>query len=89
MSQPDGSYPRLNGALLASGKYSGMIVSLVGKFGAAVPEQFVCCDNATIQLDMQQAEIAHIPQGTVVEIVGQVQSPNQVVVSTVLLVQSY
>jgi hypothetical protein len=34
----------------------------------------------TIQLDSSAAEIDHIPHGTIVEIVGQVQGPTQVAV---------
>jgi len=80
MSQPDGSYPRLNGALLATNKYNNLIASLVGQFGGSGGDQFVCCDGATIQLDSSAAEIDHIPHGTIVEIVGQVQGPTQVAV---------
>ena len=79
MSQPDGSYPRLNGALLGSGNYEGHIVSLVGKFGGDPQHQFVGCDNVTVPIDTQQAEGMHLLPGTIAEIVGQVAAPNMVV----------
>ena len=79
MSQPDGSYPRLNGALLGSGNYEGQIVSLVGKFGGDPQHQFVGCDNVTVPIDTQQAEGMHLLPGTIAEIVGQVAAPNMVV----------
>lgn len=83
MAQPDGSYPRLNGALLCSGHFEGQIVSLVGQFGGDPQHQFVCCDNVTVPIDTQQAEGMHMPSGTIAEIVGQAASPNSVVVSAI------
>ena len=80
MSQPDGSYPRLNGAMLGSGKYNGKIVSLVGKFDAS-QKHFECCDKMTVELDTAQADGMQIIPGTIAEIVGLVQSPSNLMVS--------
>ena len=80
MSQPDGSYPRLNGAMLGSGKYNGKIVSLVGKFDAS-QKHFECCDKMTVELDTAQADGIQIIPGTIAEIVGLVQSPSNLMVS--------
>lgn len=70
----DGAYPRLNAAMMATGKYDGEIVSLVGKFSPSGNDHFVCCDQGTIQLDLQHANLSHVPQEIVVEVVGQVTS---------------
>ena len=84
MSQPDGSYPRLNAALLRSGKYSEMIVSLVGRVKGSNGTQvsFECADGEIVQVSTEHGEIPPgLPADAVVEIVGQVLSPNDVAVS--------
>lgn len=78
--QADGAYPRLNAGMLASGKYTNMIVSLVGKF--VTESSFQCCDGVTVQLSRDHAELPamDLSSGMVVEIVGQVSSPTLVAV---------
>jgi hypothetical protein len=78
--QADGAYPRLNAAMVGSGKYNGMIVSLVGKFLS--PVQFQCCDGGTVELSGDHADLSEMDfnSGMVVEIVGQVSSPTLVAV---------
>ena len=62
MSQPDGSYPRLNSKKLNSGEYATMIVSLVGKFvpnsqmGTTV--DFLCCDQGRVSISLEHVEQA-------------------------------
>jgi hypothetical protein len=56
----EGYYPRLNAAMLRSGKYVG-IVSFVGKvksqnLGTSQLE-FECCDGGVIVMDLSNAEI--------------------------------
>ena len=79
--QADGAYPRLNAAMVGSGKYNGMIVSLVGKLLSTT--SFQCCDGGTVQLSGDHADISDMDSnnnGMVVEIVGQVASPTLVAV---------
>jgi len=77
--QEDGCFPRLNGALIQSGKFDSAIVSVVGKF---IPSKatdgtlsFRCADNVEIVINPEQ--MMESPQldfhdGPVVEVVGQV-----------------
>jgi hypothetical protein len=92
MAQADGCYPRLNAALLQTGKYKSMIVSLVGKLTSSQPSadgtvNFQCCDGATIALSTEHADIpAHIDinDSPFVEVVGQVTDENVVAVRAVV-----
>ena len=76
----DGVYPRLNAAMLGSGKYNNTIVSLVGKFLSVT--SFQCCDGGTVALSGDHADLSEMDfsSGMVVEIVGQVSSPTLVAV---------
>ena len=78
--QVDGAYPRLNAEMVGSGKYTNMIVSLVGKF--LNESSFQCCDGGTVQLSRDHADLPamDLSNGMVVEIVGQVSSPSLVAV---------
>ena len=87
--QPDGSYPRLNCAMVKSGNYREMIVSLVGKFKGAIDANsglvaFECADGGTINLSLNSGEPPSAeltaPDGPAVEIVGQVMSTEEVLV---------
>ena len=89
MSQPVGSYPRLNAAMLQSGKYEQMIVSLIGKIivnshndddGVVTSMKFQCADGGVIQLATEHAEIPTLAGDAIVEIVGQAMSLNEVMV---------
>jgi hypothetical protein len=76
--QADGSYPRLNATKVKTGKYNGMIVSLVGRFISM--ESFQCSDGGTITLSNEHADIPAYDSNVIVEIVGQVSSPELVAV---------
>jgi hypothetical protein len=83
MAQPDGSYPRLNGALLQSGQHQDKIASLIGSLessGSAIR----LCDGARMNLDLsqwadEQEELTSLFD-TKVEVIGLVSSPQQFVV---------
>lgn len=85
MAQPDGSYPRLNAALLQSGQFEGMIVSMVGKLvDRDAPNNLVvfqCCDGGQIKVDEESAPMTDVAPDEIVEIVGSAQAPNRVMVS--------
>lgn len=82
--QADGCYPRVDGRLLQSGKFSGMIVSLVGRFVPSGQDVgFRCADNVQIRLSIEHTEYPTIDMqdGPVVEVVGQVMDGGEVAVS--------
>jgi hypothetical protein len=86
MAQPQGSYPRLNAAMVTSGQFSGSIVSLVGKFvsnaAADGTVDFQCADGASVKLSVEHAELPpmDVTDAPVVEVVGQVMENNLVAV---------
>ena len=84
-AQPSGSYPRLNAAMVNSGKYHQMIVSVVGKMmpgGAGADVNFQCSDGGLILLGTEHGEIpSQLEPNAVVEVVGQVANPHKVDVS--------
>ena len=69
-AQADGYYPRLNGALLASGNYGGMIVSVVGTVEACDGQYATikCCDGGQARFQVDPS-FAH-PPGTLLELIG-------------------
>jgi hypothetical protein len=92
--QANGYYPRLNAAMIASGKYNGSIVSLMGRFvsggggGGGSNVSFQCSDGGTLSLSVEHAEIPNmdVQDGPVVEVVGQVMKENEVAVRVVFSV---
>ena len=85
--QPDGSYPRLNSAMLRSGKFNNMIVSFVGHFANSnAPDgsvSFQTSDGGSITFATEQAEVPQIgPDQPPYEAIGQVQDPGLITVST-------
>jgi hypothetical protein len=72
MQLPDGCYPRLNAALLRSGKFDGMVVSMVGKVLPDGSGFFLCCDQGRIRLDGDQGMIPSDLAATdmVIEVMG-------------------
>lgn len=81
--QEDGSYPRLNAAMLGSRQFTGKIVSLVGCVesfdGNTVGLK--TADNATIMVGGAGDAGFNQPTGTFVELVGFVNEDNTVTVS--------
>ena len=81
MAQPDGYYPRVNSAML--GQHVDMIVSLVGKIaspGGSVV-QMQCADGGMIHLSTEHGELPiDLSSEMVVEVIGQVNSPQEVAV---------
>lgn len=76
---PDGYYPRLNAAMLAT--HVDMIVSLVGKLtsSSVAGVQMQCADGGMIRLSTEQGELPQLASpDTVVEIIGLVISPHEV-----------
>jgi Replication factor A protein 3 len=79
--QPDGSYPRLNGSLLQTGRFSNQIVSLLGKV--------IMFDGSTIKLHCADGVIAivkcepdaEVQQGYIYELVGHANEDNTLQVS--------
>jgi hypothetical protein len=85
--QADGSYPRLNGDLLATGRYTNMIVSMVGRFvshfnHATMSAMFECCDQKRITMTFEGNEAPDVSfmNGPPVEVVGMVQTEDKVTV---------
>jgi hypothetical protein len=90
MAQPDGYYPRLNAAMLNSGNYNQMIVSVVGKVRGATDGsgiQFQCADGACIRVSTEHGEMPDLPPNAVVEIVGQASSPEEVAVRLLSIIR--
>jgi len=80
MSQPEGSYPRLNASSLNTDNYNGMIVNLVGKF--QVQNQFICSDGGVVNVATEHASPPEgLPANAVVEIVGQCMGRGHIAVS--------
>jgi hypothetical protein len=90
--QADGAYPRLNAALVQSGRFESQIVSLVGKFQphngmsgmSHNARSFTACDNGTLTLTTEHVDptVLHQLDNTemVYEIVGQIAAGNAVTV---------
>jgi len=67
--QEDGAYPRINGAMLQSQQYTGMLVSAVGKVTGH--NTLLAADGVTISLDTDAiAEALIVNPGVAVEIIG-------------------
>ena len=87
--QEDGFYPRLNGALLSSGQFSGMIVSVVGTVESC-DGQFAtvkCCDGGQARFTVDPS-FAH-PPGTMLELIGAAAEGNEVQVRWVAYLRAY
>ena len=80
MAQKDGCYPRVNGTMLQSLQFDGMIVSLVGKLIG--PGHFQASDGTNVSLDTSQMEEIAPNPDMVIEIIGQVADSTNVTVST-------
>jgi uncharacterized protein YdeI (BOF family) len=84
--QANGYYPRLNAAMVASGKFNGNIVSLMGRFVSGATDgnhvSFQCSDGGTLSLSVEHADFPNmdVMDGPVVEVVGQVMKENEVAV---------
>ena len=77
-TQEDGFYPRLNAALLATGNFNQMIVSVVGTVEAC-DGQFAtvkCCDGGQARFIVDPS-FAY-PPGTVLEMIGAATETNEV-----------
>jgi hypothetical protein len=80
-AQPDGSYPRLNGKLMESGRSANMIVSLVGKV--------LLFDGNNIDLECSDGVVtkvlcepdAQVQLGSIYELVGHANSDGSLQVS--------
>jgi uncharacterized protein YdeI (BOF family) len=89
--QANGYYPRLNAAMVSSGKYNGSIVSLMGRFVSGGADgshvSFQCSDGGTLSLSVEHADFPNmdVTDGPVVEVVGQVMKENEVAVRVVIL----
>jgi hypothetical protein len=84
MSQPDGSYPRLNGAQLQNGQHQDKIASLIGALESS-GSVLRLCDGAQVKLDLSQwtaEEPITALFDTKVEAIGLVSSPHEFLVST-------
>ena len=67
--QEDGAYPRINGAMLQSQQYTGMLVSAVGKVTGH--NTLLAADGVSISLDTDAiAEPLLVNPGVAVEIIG-------------------
>ena len=67
--QEDGAYPRINGAMLQSQQYAGMLVSAVGKVTGH--NTLLAADGVSISLDTDSiAEALMVNPGVAVEIIG-------------------
>lgn len=80
--QADGYYPRLNAGMVRSGQFNQKIVSLVGHFESN-NSSFKCCDGNSVAISTEHVELPHIDPNTVVEVVGQVSTPELVAVFVV------
>ena len=91
MAQADGYYPRLNAAMLQSGNFAEMIVSVVGKVKskdmANDQLEFECSDGGVVWMDSSQAEaetleaFMNFDNAPVMEAIGSVGENNIVTVS--------
>jgi uncharacterized protein YdeI (BOF family) len=88
--QANGYYPRLNAAMVSSGKFNGNIVSLMGRFVSGATDgnhvSFQCSDGGTLSLSVEHADFPNmdVMDGPVVEVVGQVMKENEVAVRPLL-----
>lgn len=77
--QEDGCYPRINGAMLQTGKYNGMIVSAVGKVVGS--NTLLAADGTSITMDTEQAaEPIMVNPDMCVEIIGSVEDQTTITV---------
>ena len=79
--QEDGSYPRINGAMLQSQQYNGLIVSAVGK--VVGPNTLLAADGTNITLDTDNVtEALVVHPDRCVEIIGNAQDATTIMVRT-------
>ena len=77
--QEQGCYPRINGAMLQTQQYDGMIVSAVGKLIG--PNSLLAADGTSISLDTEAIEEALLVNpGICVEIIGRAEDATTVTV---------
>lgn len=77
--QVDGAYPRINGAMLQTQQYNGMIVSAVGHIVG--PNTLRAADGTNITLDTENiAEALVVNPGMCVEIIGSAQDATTLMV---------
>ncbi len=77
--QEDGAYPRINGAMLQSQQYNGMIVSAVGR--VLGPHTLQAADGTNITLDTDNvAEALVVNPEMCVEIIGSAQDATTLMV---------
>ena len=76
MAQKEGCYPRVNGTMLLSNQYNGMIVSLVGKVVSHGNLQ--ASDGTNVSLSMDFLEGYHFNPDMAVEIIGHVENETNV-----------
>ena len=81
MAQKEGCYPRVNGTMLKSLQYDGLIVSLVGKLIS--PGHFQASDGTNVTMDMSQMEEIAPNPDMVIEIIAQVSDSTNVTVSKI------
>ena len=77
--QKDGCYPRVNGAMIQSQQYNGMIVSIVGKLVGNDTLQAADGTSITLSTDVLQDGLVQNPD-MCVEIIGQVTDATNVAV---------
>lgn len=79
MSLPDGAFPRVNAAMIQSGKFLDMIASVVGmpvSFDGDSTVEFECVDGGRVPV-LVSPEFTFVP-GKVMEIMGAVQADNSI-----------
>lgn len=79
MSLPDGAFPRVNAAMIQSGKFLDMIASVVGmpvSFDGDSTVEFECVDGGRVPV-LVSPEFIFVP-GKVMEIMGAVQADNSI-----------
>jgi DNA/RNA endonuclease YhcR with UshA esterase domain len=79
MSLPDGAFPRVNAAMIQSGKYLDMITSVVGmpvSFDGDSTVEFECVDGGRVPI-LVSPEFIFVP-GKLMEIMGAVQADNSI-----------
>jgi hypothetical protein len=79
VDQEDGAYPRINGGMLQSQQFNGMIVSAVGK--VVGPNTLQAADGTNITLDTDNvAEALVVNPDKCVEIIGSAQDATTLMV---------
>ena len=79
VNQEDGTYPRINGAMLQSQQFKGMIVSAVGR--VVGPNTLLAADGTNITLDTENiAEALVVNTQMCVEIIGNAQDATTLMV---------